>query len=293
MATRTITVGTPDGRTLCVESGGVVGGRAILVHDGTPNSRHLSENAVADAEDKNVHLISYDRPGYGGSTATPGLMIADCAVDVQAIAASFHIDQLAVWGISGGGAYALACAALLPDLVTRVATLASSAPYDAPGLDYFNGRGQANVDDTKLILRDPTAAREKIAVLRQEVLHLSPEQLVEAWSSLLTPTDTAALTPQLSSFLVSSMKDGLAPGDQGWWDDACAHLKPWGFIVEDIQVAVQLWHGRQDRFVPFQHGEWLAEHIPGVDAHLTEDDGHLTLTDRLPEIHDWLLDGFQ
>jgi pimeloyl-ACP methyl ester carboxylesterase len=53
---------------------------------------------------------------------------------------------------------------------------------------------------------------------------------------------------------------------------------------------VLLLHGRQNRFVPFGHGEWLSRHIPGVEAKLTEDDGHLTLTARhLDDIHDWLL----
>jgi pimeloyl-ACP methyl ester carboxylesterase len=57
----------------------------------------------------------------------------------------------------------------------------------------------------------------------------------------------------------------------------------------EVPVPVQMWHGRQDRFVPFQHGQWPAGHIPGVDAHLTETDGQLTLGHRVPEVHAWLL----
>ena len=52
-----------------------------------------------------------------------------------------------------------------------------------------------------------------------------------------------------------------------------------------------LYHGRQDHFVPFGHGEWLAGQAPGVRAGLTDDDGHLTLTERrLEQIHAWLLE---
>ena len=53
---------------------------------------------------------------------------------------------------------------------------------------------------------------------------------------------------------------------------------------------MQVWHGIHDRFVPVQHGRWLAEHIPGSEAHIGDDDGHLTLlTRRVPEIHERLL----
>jgi pimeloyl-ACP methyl ester carboxylesterase len=49
-------------------------------------------------------------------------------------------------------------------------------------------------------------------------------------------------------------------------------------------------HGRHDRFVPFSHGEWLAAAIPGVEARLFDDEGHISLTvNRLEEVDDWLL----
>ena len=86
------------------------------------------------------------------------------------------------------------------------------------------------------------------------------------------------------------MKSGLAPGDEGWWEDNVAETGPWGFNLADIQTPVQLWHGAHDRFVPFQHGQWLAAHLPGVDAHLSDIDGHITLSvNRVPAVHAWLL----
>jgi pimeloyl-ACP methyl ester carboxylesterase len=284
------TVRTPDGRTLAVEDCGDPAGRPVLVHMGTPNSRHLYGPNVRDAAERGLRLISCDRPGYGGSSPQPGRTVADCAGDVRMICAELGIDRLATWGISGGGPHVLACAALLPDLVTAAASLASLAPLDADGLDYFAGMGQDNVDDTRLFITDEAAARAKTDKDREEMLATSPDDAARGIESLLTPTDAAVLHGELAEYLVSSSQDGLAPGSQGWWDDNCL-VRPWGFDLSDIAVPVLLLHGRQDMFVPFGHGEWLAAHIPGVEARLFDDDGHLSLLqNRLPEVHAWLSD---
>ena len=284
------TVLTPDGRVLAVEEGGDPAGRPVLVHGGTPNSRHLYDDHARDAAERGLRLISYDRPGYGGSSPQPGRTVADCASDARAICTDLGIDRLAMWGISGGGPHVLACAALLPDLVTAVASLASLAPYDADGLDYFAGMGQDNVDDTQLFFADNAAARARTDQFRDEFLAASPDDLSAGMQSLLTPTDAAVLKGELAEFMANSMQDGLAAGSQGWWDDNCLVL-PWGFDVADITIPVLLLHGMEDMFVPFGHGEWLAAHIPGVEARLLAEDGHLTLLqNRVPEVHAWLSD---
>lgn len=284
-------VETPHGRKLAVQESGDPAGKPVLVHMGTPNSRHLYAPNRADAAERGLRLISYDRPGYGGSPRQEGRSVADCAADVGAIAAGLGIDRLAVWGISGGGPHAIASAALLPDLVPAVAVLASVAPWGADGLDYFDGMGEMNVDDTRLQLEDPVAARAKCEADREEMLTLEPEPLAEYLRTLLSPADAAVLTGELAQFLVDSTRAGLAPGSDGWWDDSEAFVKPWGFDLAAISTPVLLYHGRQDKFVPFGHGEWLARHIPGVEAKLTDDDGHLTLLDRhLDDIHAWLLE---
>lgn len=285
------TVRTRDGRTLAVADAGDPDGRPVLVHMGTPNSRYVYGPNVADAASRGLRLISYDRPGYGGSTANPGRRVADCAGDVRAICEALGIGRLAMWGISGGGPHVLACAALLPDLVSAAASLASPAPYGAEGLDWFAGMGQDNVDDFRLLLTDQHVARAKLDKDREQFLAASASDLVEALESLLTPVDAAALTGGMAEYLEHVNHEGLAPGGQGWWDDGCAEAGPWGFELADISVPVLLMHGRQDKFVPFGHGQWLARHIPGVEARLLDNDGHLTLLEhRITEVHAWLAD---
>ncbi|HMJ38443.1 MAG TPA: alpha/beta hydrolase [Verrucomicrobiae bacterium] len=282
-----------DGRVLRVEEAGDPHGKAILMHHGTPGSAVLYGPHVSDAMDRSIRLIGYDRPGYGGSTAHPGRTVADCAADVRSIADVLGVNRLGVWGFSGGGPHALACAALLPDLVVAVGSLAAIAPYGAPGLDYFAGMGEENVDDIKLMLADEPAARAKAIDDRERLLALSAEDMAKAFPTLLSAVDAAAVTAGMAEYLWQSGQIGLASSDQGWWDDGKAHLQPWGFAFESTRVPVQLWHGRHDRFVPFRHGEWLAGNIPGVEAHLTDDDGHLTLMqNRVGQLHAWLLEHF-
>ena len=227
-------------------------------------------------------------PATEGPHPHPGRTVADCAADVRAICTDLGIDRLATWGVSGGGPHVLACAALLPDLVSAAASLASLAPFGADGLDYFAGMGQDNVDDTRLFLADKAAARAKTEQDREDELAASPDDLATVIASLLTPTDAAVLTGELAKFLASSTADGLAPGAQGWFDDNCMIL-PWGFDLADISVPVLLLHGRQDMFVPFGHGEWLAAAHSWRRGPAAGDDGHLTLFQyRVPEVHAWL-----
>jgi len=282
-------VETPDGRKLAVQESGDPSGRPVLVHMGSPNSRHLYPPNRTDAAVRGLRLISYDRPGYGGSTPQPGRTHADCAADVRAICAALGIDRVGIWGISGGGAHALASAALLPDLVVGAASLAGLAPWGAEGLDWFEGMGQDNADDFRLCADDPEAGRAKTEQDRTEALAETPDDLARNLKSLLTPTDAAVLTGDVAEYLVFSAQDGLAPGSEGWFDDAVAQVTPWGFEPADISVPVMIMHGREDKFVPFGHGQWLAAHIPGAQARLLDHDGHLTLLKhRIPEVHAWL-----
>jgi pimeloyl-ACP methyl ester carboxylesterase len=286
-------VTTPDGRRLRVVEAGNPNGTPVLMHHGTPGTGELYGPHVQDATEKGIRLIGYDRPGYGGSDRHEGFSPAATADDVRAIARSLGIERLATWGFSGGGPHVLACAALLPDLLVAACSMASPAPYGAPGLDYFAGMGQQNVDDMKLMLEDPAAVLAKLPADRDDALGMTPETMRQNMQTLISDADAAAHNAQFAAWIVGSMHRALAATGDGWFDDGMSQLRPWGFEVESIGIPFQLWHGRQDRFVPVQHGEWLAAHIPGIDAHITDEDGHGTVVQyRVPEVHSWLLERF-
>jgi pimeloyl-ACP methyl ester carboxylesterase len=287
------TILTPDGRELRVEEGGDPAGHPVLVHNGAPSSRHLYGAHLAAAVERGIRLISYDRPGYGGSTPKPGRSVVDCVADVRTIAAALGIERLAIWGFSYGGPYALACAAQLPDLVTAVAVLASPAPYGAPGLDYGSEAIREDVDrEAKLMREDPDTARAEFVTAREAALAQSPQALLDSWKSTATLGEAPALSLDLAEYRVKTYRSGLALSEEGWWEDEDAWIHPWGFDLETITVPVLLCHGRRDQSVPVGHGLWLAEHLPSVEVRLS-DDGHLSLFVRGMDVaKEWLLAHF-
>jgi pimeloyl-ACP methyl ester carboxylesterase len=284
------TISTQDGRKLRISEAGQPDGVPVLVLRGTPQSQLLYDPWIADAQARGIRLIGYERPGYGGSTPHPGRTVASAANDVAAIAKELGLDRLLVWGISGGGPHALACAALLPGLVVASAALASPAPYPAEGLDYFAGMGESNVAEFRAALKGREACEQFVETEASELLAAEPEAIIQAFHSLLCPADAAALTTDFANFVLRSVREGLKETRAGWVDDEMAFTTPWGFELSQVRIPVMIMHGEQDQFVPISHAKWLASKIPNAHARVLPDDGHLSLsTRRIPDVHSWLL----
>ena len=128
----------------------------FLLH-GTPGSRRDPTPSHKKLHDLDVSLITFDRPGYGRSDRLESRMVADTVPDVAAIADALNVSSFAVLGMAGGGPHALACAALLPERVSRAAALGSPAPRRAKGLDWFGGMSDANVNLYMTAATDPEA----------------------------------------------------------------------------------------------------------------------------------------
>ncbi|MGZ4597974.1 MAG: alpha/beta fold hydrolase [Actinomycetes bacterium] len=282
----------PHGRTLQVTEAGDPSGVPVVVHHGAPGSSLLDPAWHSDAVARGLRLISYARPGYGTSSRHRGRVVADAAADVAALADALGIARFLSWGVSGGGPHVLATAALLPERVVAAASLASAAPFDAEGLDFYAGMGQGNIDEFGIVVECGEDGIRPLA--EQQAAQMSGatrEQMVEAMAPHLTEVDARELSGPIGATLHAAFADGLAVSVDGWIDDDLAFVQPWGFAPAAIGVPVLLWQGRQDAMVPFGHGEWLAKQIPGVDARLTEAAGPLTLlTRRIPEVHQWLRD---
>jgi pimeloyl-ACP methyl ester carboxylesterase len=293
MTARDFEVALPDGRTVTAREDGDPSGVPVFSLHGTPGCRFLYPRHVQDAARRGIRLIGYDRPGYGGSTPQRGRSVGDTAGDVSAIADHLGFDSFAVWGHSGGGAPALACAARLPERVVGASCLAGVAAADATGFDPLEGMGDANREDYRLMASDPTAWEAKLVAESAGYRTATPEQIGEVLATLLSEVDRKVLNPAMLQFFAEQSREGFRNGADGMRDDNLGDIRPWGFDLAEIRVPTQIWHGGHDRFVPFSHGRWLAAQVPNAESHLLPDEGHLTLYEhRIPEVHGWLAEQF-
>lgn len=287
------TISTPDGRTLEFCEWGDPAGAPVFALHGTPGSRlsrHPDEGVYRRA---GVRAITYDRPGYGGSSRHRVRRVADAAADVAAIADSLGLERFAVTGTSGGAPHSLACGALLSERVTRCASIVGPAPFGPTGLpreQWFDGMVEGNVREFGWALAGEDTLRPE---LERETAKLlagfetdAANPLGESYS--LSSEDMEVIgRASVRAMLAAAVREGIGSTVDGFVDDDLAFARPWGFDPSAISVPVSVWYGPHDTLVPASHGEWLARTIPGAEV-VVLDGGHLAIYDRMSELLAWL-----
>jgi pimeloyl-ACP methyl ester carboxylesterase len=247
---------------------------AVFWHHGTPNLGTPPGPLFPVSDRLGLRWVSYDRPGYGGSTRVPGRTLSSAAADAVRVADALGIARFAVMGHSGGGSYALACAALFPDRVRAVVSVAGIAPYGADGLDWFAGMSRSGQASLRAAAAGRAAKEEHEASAAYD-----PE--------MFTPDDHAALEGAWSWF-GGVVEQALRSGPGGLIDDDLSYVTPWGCDPAEVTAPVLLLHGERDRVVPSPHGEWLARRCPTAELRLSPGDGHISILHSAAEALEWL-----
>ena len=244
----------PDGRVLRHCGYGPPDGQPVVSLAGTPGTRWERPDVVSAFEQAGLRVVAPERPGYGGATRQPGRSVADVAADVRLIADALGWPRFAVTGFSGGGPHALACAALLAGRITCCAVVASPAPADASGVDFFAEPTPGAATDFRLARRGEQALRPYLETRARDAmarLEADPEQA--SGPGVSAAPDSGRLTRLRAMFL---------GGLDGWLDDDIALVRPWGFDLARITGPIALWHGARDTRVPRAHTDWLLARLP-------------------------------
>ena len=172
--------------------------------------------------------------------------------DIVTIADELGLERFAVTGGSGGAPHSLAAAARLPDRVTRAECNVGPAPYDAEGLDYFDGMDPENVKEIGWALAGEATLVPKLEREAQKALdrlNADPAALLSEFN--LSEADRAVLSQEVvKQRMRISVREAVAQGIGGWADDDLAIVRPWGFDLAEIRVPVRVRYGVTDVLVP-------------------------------------------
>jgi pimeloyl-ACP methyl ester carboxylesterase len=185
-------------------------------------------------------------------------------------------ERCVVFGWSGGGPHALACAARL-EQAAAVLSIAGVAPYEADGLDWLAGMGEENLTEFKAAVEGEASLRPYVELGREHLAEVTAAGIVESLASVLPDVDRAVLTDEFGEDMSSSFHEALRAGVDGWLDDDLAFVRPWGFDLREVSIPTMIWQGSADLMVPFAHGRWLSSRLSHATVHLEQGEGHLSI----------------
>lgn len=272
-----------DGRSLGYAEYGDPGGVPVFVFHGTPGSRLERPADDTFATQMGIRLVVPERPGYGLSDYQHNRTLLDWPADVAALATALHIERFALVGISGGGAFAAACAYAMPDRLTRVALVSSVAPITIPGA--FDGMAPLSRLEMALDHHAPWPLLRLLYGLESRAVRYQPRRALAQVGRIVSRADRAILAdPSLQTLLIESLAEAYRMGSRGYAWENRLFTRPWGFRPEEIDADVLVWQGEADVIVPPAMGRYLAAAIPGCRATFFPGEGHFLYLKRWREL---------
>jgi pimeloyl-ACP methyl ester carboxylesterase len=273
-----------DGRALGYAEWGSPDGVPVLGFHGTSLSRlaHLGEEAPRAA---GVRLMLVDRPGYGLSDLHPGRTLLDWPRDIAELAGGLEIDRFAVFGMSGGGPHAAACAYALPDRVSALGLVSSPAPvWDRPELRFSAPPHRRPM--IELAQRDQElVARQLIDDCRAELERMAVGSRNGGRAGRPESDQAVLADPEVRARFRAAALETVERGPDGYAHDLfLLYVAPWGFGPEEITVQTEIWQGDADEAVSPRIAEFFDETIPDSRLHMIPGGGHLLLWSHTEEI---------
>jgi len=282
-------------RTLAVDEYGDANGEPVIYCHGWPSSRMQASGADAASRELGLRLISPDRPGIGLSSFQKNRRLLDWPPMLAEMLDKIGVEKFRIFGVSGGGPYALAAAWALPERVKAATIVCGAPPLFSPPKNRAAAMktGNANgADDLKNLLfvyrwmlgvyrKNPRVIRALFRAARPLVT-LKPPLWMWPWILRVLPMSDAGALRDAAVFEGSFLnyRESWRGSALGVVADAEIYAADWGFRPEEIRVPVRLWHGKDDRNFSWKLAESLARRIPNCASFFLENEGHYSLPIR-------------
>lgn len=277
-----------DGRTLGYAEWGDLNGKPVFLFGGSTSSRLLRHSDESMLKTSGIHLYTFDRPGTGLSTRQPNRTLLDWPEDIRNFAGQKNLDKVAVIGGSLGGAYAVACAYALPDLLVCTSIVSGVAGLE--DAEVFTTQNSATKSLIATVRRFPRLATLQNNVSRPLINSRFGKGMLRSALSILPQSDKDILDkPEEMQILYDSTRECLRPGGAGATDDMRAVVTDWGFRLEDIRTKTFIWQGENDPQATPAMARYMAERIPDNETTFVPDAGHLLIISHWQKILQQLL----
>jgi pimeloyl-ACP methyl ester carboxylesterase len=270
-----------NGRHIAYSEYGEATGTPVFFCHGWPSSRTMAELTDAAARELRVRIISPDRPGISASAFATDRKLTDWPALVGELADELSVREFRMLAISGGAPYAYVTAWRMPERVRAIAIVSGVPPI----VDLADDAGLLRLYRWMLALyrRRPRLLRALFYLARPIASVRPPIRFRPFFLKLLKlqPCDAAALRDSAAfEACFESQRRAWRTSAKGVMADAEIYARPWGFRLEDVDVPVRLWHGKQDRAFSVEVAKQVEKRLPNCTARYIDNEGHYSLPIR-------------
>lgn len=258
----------PDGRELGYARFGALDGDPIVLCHGTPGSRWLGAIVHDTARANGVQVVTVERPGVGRSSPRADRTIGNWPEDLDYLAETAGWDSFPVLGFSGGGPYALACAAGSPSLVSAVGLVAPAGPPEGPSGSLFErvvGR---------MARYTPGLLGRLFSRYARSVRDDDPLSVADSLTAEPVLDEPVAEGATAAEVLKTDLLGAVERTAEGVVRDFALTGQSWGIDLERIETPVHCWHGTGDENVPIAVSRHLEDRLPNATLHELDGEDH-------------------
>lgn len=275
-----------NGRRIGFAEYGSPKGIPTFFFHGAPGCRYDGLEYHKVGQKLGVRVISPDRPGHGLSDHYDGRQLSDYPEEISQLAKHLGTKKYNVFGQSGGGPFALACALGSPkDELMNAAVVAGMCH---PSILNVKNAGWYTVIALFPYRWMPGLLRYHLNWFYSKERLGDEEKLRKQLDKVyqyLTPEDRAEMQkPEIYPVVIASLRSAFAQGADGVLRDGQLYASPWDFELEDVKRKVKLFYGHKDDRTPIAFGRHLKEYLPDAELYEYEDASHFTIHKHYEDI---------
>lgn len=246
---------------------------------GWPGSRVQARLISDTAWENNLHVIAPDRPGIGGSPYDPDRKLLDWPNTVLQLAEHLNWNRFSVLGVSGGGPYAISCAAAIPERLIKTGVCVG-----IPSSNWLDSNSSARWI-MRAVIKTERALPGSLSIalkLAQTTIRLMPGSSFLKLAALFLPKVERAVLKNkiILNVIAASVRESFCGPTRGLAHDLKLLTSDWGFTPEEIKADIRWWHGGKDTICPLESNKPASVPESRLNLILSPDEGHYSLPIR-------------